>query len=254
MKTNRIGIAALLASGTALAVLATAWAEPQAHPAPVAQPAAGAPAPRPEATDVHVVALYGLVKDVLAKGDKVDRAAVTASLKEIAKGHAEETKTDPATMETHIFEMFHAGIAAAQAHPEVMASAETFHTAIHAGQPEAAKAPEKTAAANPHGGGTTQTLQPGASEWKKSPFIHQFYDLTKATFAKGAGKMNFKEYQAKSYDIFRAFGASTGGEKGAAMMLDHLKDIPKQMVGIVKDDPKVIDSFDNFWVALSGPE
>ena len=37
-------------------------------------------------------------------------------------------------------------------------------------------------------------------------------------------------------------------------MVDHLKDIPQQMVGIVKDDPKVLDSYDNFIVALMGPQ
>ena len=37
-------------------------------------------------------------------------------------------------------------------------------------------------------------------------------------------------------------------------MVDHLKDIPGQMVGIAKDDPKVLDSYDNFVVALMGPQ
>ncbi len=37
-------------------------------------------------------------------------------------------------------------------------------------------------------------------------------------------------------------------------MVDHLKDIPRQLVSIVKDDPKVLASYDNFTVALMGPQ
>jgi hypothetical protein len=37
-------------------------------------------------------------------------------------------------------------------------------------------------------------------------------------------------------------------------MQDHLKLIPRQVVQIVKDDPKVIDSYDNFVAATFGPQ
>ena len=81
-----------------------------------------------------------------------------------------------------------------------------------------------------------------------------YYELTKTSFANGADKVDFDAYQEKSYAIFRAFGASTGGGKQAEEgMLDHLKDIPRQMVGIVKEDPSVLESYDKFWIALSGP-
>jgi hypothetical protein len=102
-------------------------------------------------------------------------------------------------------------------------------------------------------GPTTVDIQGGYNEWRASPFIHQFYDLTQAAFANGADKVDFAAYQEKSYAIFRAFGGSTGGKAGEEAMLDHLKDIPRQMVGIVKDDPSVLESYDKFWIALSGP-
>jgi hypothetical protein len=112
----------------------------------------------------------------------------------------------------------------------------------------------------PHGGATAQgasqthDLQGGYNEWRASPFIQQYYDLTKGAFADGADKVDFADYQEKSYAIFRAFGAASGGGKaGEEAMLDHLKDIPRQMVGIVKDDPGVLESYDAFWIALSGP-
>lgn len=123
--------------------------------------------------------------------------------------------------------------------------------AIHGGGPHAAAAEEQHAARQ---GTTTVDIQGGYDEWRKSPFIQQFYELTKASFANGADKVDFAAYQEKSYTIFRAFGAATGGGKAAEEgMLDHLKDIPRQMVGIVKDDPSVLESYDKFWIALSGP-
>jgi hypothetical protein len=119
------------------------------------------------------------------------------------------------------------------------------------GNPHAASAEDQHAAPP---GTTTVDLQGGYDEWKASPFVHQFYDLTKASFARGADKVDFAAYQEKSYVIFRAFGGADGGGKGGEeAMLDHLKDIPRQMVGIVKEDPSVLESYDKFWVAMAGP-
>lgn len=243
--TNRFVLAAGIAGAVMLAVATAAIAEPQ-HPQPLAHSASAAP----EASDAHVVALYALTKDVLAQGDKVDRAAVMAKLTEIAKGHAEETKTDPAAMQAHAMEMFHAGIAAAQKHPEIMASVETFHAALH--DAGAAQGPEKATAANPHGEQGTQTLQPGAGEWMANPHMHDFYEATKAAFANGPRQVDRKAYEAKSHEIFDAFADSMHMDRAAIQ--DHLKLIPGQMVDIVKADPKVLDSYENFTVALVGPQ
>jgi hypothetical protein len=106
----------------------------------------------------------------------------------------------------------------------------------------------------PASGTTTVDLQGGYDEWRASPYIHQFYDLTKGAFANGPDKVDFASYQEKSYAIFSAFGGADGrGKAGEEAMLDHLKDIPRQIVGIVKDDPSVLESYDTFWIALSGP-
>lgn len=108
--------------------------------------------------------------------------------------------------------------------------------------------------AETHSTDVTLNLQGGAEQWRKSPFLQQYYELTKSSFANGADKVDFVAYQEKSYAIFRAFGASTGGGEAAEEgMLDHLKAIPRQMVGIVKQDPSMLASYDAFWIALSGP-
>ena len=60
-----------------------------------------------------------------------------------------------------------------------------------------------------------------------------------------------RHFQA-SLNLSRTFGVSMG--MSAEGMVDHLKDIPAQLVDIVKHDPKVLDSYANFKVALMGPE
>lgn len=85
-----------------------------------------------------------------------------------------------------------------------------------------------------------------------NPNAHAFYDLSVKTFAKGADKVDFPAYQQQSYAIFRALGASMGVAPEA--MQDHLKDIPAQMVQIVKDDPAALKDYQSFITAMVGPQ
>lgn len=126
-----------------------------------------------------------------------------------------------------------------------------------------ASAPGAYAQHDPHGGkaaveaapasqGETVSLQGDQSAWINNAHMHGFYDLTKATLGKGAKDIDFDAYRDASYAIFRALGTSMGMSPDG--MVDHLKDIPRQLVSIVKDDPKVLASYDNFTVALMGPQ
>jgi hypothetical protein len=114
----------------------------------------------------------------------------------------------------------------------------------------AAMSPLAVAQTQQHGGSTS--LQGDTKAWSDNAHMRAFYDLTRQTLGKGAPALDFEGYREKSYAIFRAFGVSMG--MSAAGMVDHLKDIPAQLVDIVKDDPEVLDSYDNFKVALMGPE
>lgn len=148
-----------------------------------------------------------------------------------------------------------AGVAVSLALAACQPGGVDLHDAMHsikADEPEQRQAPATQA--GPNSGDVTVDIQGGYDEWRRSPFIQQYYELTKASFADGADKVDFSAYQEKSYAIFRAFGAASGGGKTAEeAMLDHLKDIPRQLVGIVKEDPAVLESYDKFWIALSGP-
>ena len=98
---------------------------------------------------------------------------------------------------------------------------------------------------------STANMQGDDSAWRNSPYVRAFYDLSVATL-RGNASVDVGAYEQKSYAIFRDFGVAMG--VGPEHMQDHLKLIPRQMVGIVRDDPKVLDSYDNFIVALMGPK
>jgi hypothetical protein len=105
--------------------------------------------------------------------------------------------------------------------------------------------------------GSDQTAQPttvdiqGADEWKRAPQMHAYYEETVATFANGTD-IDVDAYEARSFAIFREFARANGASEEA--MIDHLKLIPRQVVGIVKQDPSVLKDYDSFWAALAGPD
>jgi hypothetical protein len=97
---------------------------------------------------------------------------------------------------------------------------------------------------------TTVDIQ-GAGEWKRSQYMRAYYDETVKTFANG-NDIDVDAYEARSFAIFREFARANGASEEA--MIDHLKLIPRQVVGIVKENPAVLKSYDAFWAALAGPD
>lgn len=98
---------------------------------------------------------------------------------------------------------------------------------------------------------STYRLADDGSEWKRAPQMHAYYDATVTAFAHGTD-IDVNAYEAKSFAIFREFARAHGVSEQA--MLDHLKLIPRQVVGIVKENPAVLESYDSFWTALVGPD
>jgi hypothetical protein len=81
-----------------------------------------------------------------------------------------------------------------------------------------------------------------------------FYDLSREAFAAGPDKVDLEAYKQKTFAMMRADILKEGGsEKDVEGWIDHVKDIPRQMIGIVKDDPKVLETCEKFSIALSGP-
>ena len=87
-------------------------------------------------------------------------------------------------------------------------------------------------------------------EWFQNPHMVEFYALS-IEMLRAKRRVDVAGYERRSYEIFRAFARSLGADPDG--MIDHLKAIPREMVAIVADDPKVLDSYENFLVALRGP-
>jgi hypothetical protein len=117
-----------------------------------------------------------------------------------------------------------------------------------------AQAQHPAPAAKPAAGNTVSLQGAGAeqSAWINNPHMHAFYEAAKAAFANGPSKVDAAAFEKTSMAIFAEFGKSMGMKPEA--MQDHLKLIPGQVVQIAKEDPKVLDSYDNFIEALMGPK
>lgn len=84
-----------------------------------------------------------------------------------------------------------------------------------------------------------------------TPFWDSIYALTEKVFAIGAANVELAEYERQIFALVRLSEDVPGAN--AEAFVDHIKDIPGQLVEIIRDDPKVLESCDNFSVALIGP-
>jgi len=109
------------------------------------------------------------------------------------------------------------------------------------------------ALAQPQGAASSTANLQGNDEqaWINDPHMHAFYQQTITAFAQGPGKVDVAGYEQKCFAIFRDFAPRM--HMTPEGMVDHLKLIPRQVVQIVKEDPHVLDSYDNFVAATFGP-
>jgi hypothetical protein len=129
-----------------------------------------------------------------------------------------------------------------------LAAATLLAPAAYAQHPPA----PATTAAPATGSANLQGSTAEQKRWMNSPYWHQFFDLSKSALKDGPAKVDMVAYQQQSMDIFGKFAESMHMQPAA--MQDHLKLIPGQVVQIYKDDPHVLDSFDNFLLAMLGPD
>ena len=96
----------------------------------------------------------------------------------------------------------------------------------------------------------TLDAQGHSPEWEQSRHWRDFYTLS-VEMLRGNASPDVAAFERKSYEIFREFARELGASPEG--MIDHLKNIPREIVAIAKDDPKILDSYDDFLVALRGP-
>jgi hypothetical protein len=84
------------------------------------------------------------------------------------------------------------------------------------------------------------------------PLVKAYYQLCVTELGAGADKVDPAAFEQKSYALFRSIAASKGVNPDALQA--HLKDIPRQVILIVKRDPKTLDNVESFTDALVGPD
>jgi hypothetical protein len=113
-------------------------------------------------------------------------------------------------------------------------------------------APAPQAAAPQGNAPKTYDFSDDAAPWINDPAIHDFYQATIDAFAQGPAKVDRDAFEARSKEIFRKFALSHGMSPEAVQ--NHVKAIPGEVILIVTREPKTLDSYDNFVVALFGPQ
>ena len=98
----------------------------------------------------------------------------------------------------------------------------------------------------------TYDMRDDASSWISDPNVHAFYQATVEAFAQGPAHLDRAAYEKRSHEIFRALAVSKGWPP--EVMEEHLKAIPGEMIQIATRDPQALASYDNFVVALFGPQ
>jgi hypothetical protein len=99
-------------------------------------------------------------------------------------------------------------------------------------------------------GGTTG-LQGDVQSFMYNDHMRAFHALAVETMKGGVDEAEIADFEKKSYVIFGEFAVSRGMKPQG--MIDHLKAIPRQVIGIAKEDPQALATFDNFVAAMVGP-
>lgn len=123
--------------------------------------------------------------------------------------------------------------------------------ADHAVNHAAVHAVENNETADSASGAVTVSIRQNDRALCGTAMYDKLYALTIALFAEGVEQVQLAEYEQQVFTLAVASEEFAGAS--AEAIIDHLKDIPRQLVEIIREDPAVLDSCSNFSVALVGP-
>ena len=116
----------------------------------------------------------------------------------------------------------------------------------------AAPALAQQAPAPPASPPKTYDMRDDAAPWINDPNVHAFYQATVEAFAHGPDHVDREAFLKRSREIFTAFAAAHG--MPTDQLLNHVKAIPDEVLVWAARDPHTLASYDNFVVALFGPQ
>ncbi len=98
----------------------------------------------------------------------------------------------------------------------------------------------------------TYDMRDDATSWINDPNVRAFYQATVEAFAHGPDHLDREAYLKRSREIFTALAVAHG--MPTEQVLNHVKAIPDEVIVWATRDPHTLDSYDNFVVALFGPQ
>lgn len=110
-----------------------------------------------------------------------------------------------------------------------------------------------------HGSGNAGTEQQGPVSFSiremDGPFCEtqpwaSFYDVALETYKDGIASVEVADLEQQAFAWVRAAPEFADNAEG---FVEHIKDIPGQLVEIIREDPTVLESCENLAVALVGP-
>ena len=96
----------------------------------------------------------------------------------------------------------------------------------------------------------TVQLNPPGMMTCGQPFFDSIYQETKAVFAVGVDNVVLSQYEDRIFALIRN---SDEFKDDPEPFIDHVKDVMRQTIDIVRENPAVLDSCGNFQVAMVGP-
>jgi hypothetical protein len=131
--------------------------------------------------------------------------------------------------------------------PLVLAAAALLSATPALAQPPAPQAPTPQASAP-----KTYDMRDDATQWINDPAFHAFYQATVDAFAHGPDHVDREAYRKRSQEIFTALAVAHG--MPTEQVLNHVKAIPDEVIVWATRDPRTLDTYENFVVALFGPQ
>lgn len=98
----------------------------------------------------------------------------------------------------------------------------------------------------------TRTLQGDNAAIARDPRMHLAWERLKRACSAGCDKADAASYEADSLDIFAQMGPLLG--LTPEQMRRHVAAIPRQLLQIAREDPKVLTDFHAFVVAILGSD
>lgn len=100
-------------------------------------------------------------------------------------------------------------------------------------------------------GPVTISIREGDGSLCIEPVFQEYYQLTVKAFAAGPASVDEEKFRQDTFDLMKT--SDFFGDLTPEQIVDHIKDIPGQLIQIIREDASVLENCENLSIALIGP-